>query len=318
MNKYYADTNIVDEKNPMSYGDCLTYIKKLMMLYPDLIDVSNAGFSRFKRLLPYIKVGLGEKQIFLCGAHHAREYISSTYLLKIIEEYLYCYKNNIMFEGYNLEILLNEYTLVIMPMVDPDGVYISQQPQEKGETITERRDIALIFSDISCYKANGVGVDLNRQYPALWALKENEIDYPASERYKGKAPATEPEVKAVMDLCLKSHFLFAVSFHSKGEIIFWADSNTGTEIKYAKGLADALSKVSSYEIIPPSQDPTYYAAGFENWFRQEFLRPGLLVELTPSDNSCVPYDDQDFYNLVWEKASTMVAEMMQFASDNIQ
>jgi len=202
-------------------------------------------------------------------------------------------------------------------MVDPDGVYIAQLPQDDGEKLAERRGITLINEDIRCYKANGVGVDLNRQYPALWALKENEINYPASERYKGKKPASEPEVTAVIKLCQKSTFLFGISFHSKGEIIFWADSNTGPDIKYAKPLAQALSKVSTYALMPPSQDPEYFAAGFENWFRQDFLKPGILVELTPGNDTCVPHDMKNFYALVWDKAQTMVAEMMQFAYDNM-
>jgi len=318
MNNYYANTNIVDEKTAISYSDVLIYTKKLQAEYPNLISLYNAGFSRYMRLLPYLTVGKGKKEIFLCGSHHAREYISSSYLLKIVEEYCYCYKNNIMFEGYNLRRLLDYCTLYIIPMVNPDGVYIAQLNQEQGEKLLSERDIVLIKPYVSCYKANGAGVDLNRQYPALWALKENEIDYPASERYKGKAPATEPEAKAVMELCNIRDFLFAVSFHSKGELIFWADSNTGTDIEYANDLATDLAKLSEYRLMPPSDDPEYYAAGFENWFRQDFYRTGLLVELTPGDKTFKPHDDKDFYDLVWKSASTMVAEMMQFAYDNIK
>jgi hypothetical protein len=52
MNKYYADTNIIDEIKPMSYSYCLLNIKELNDLYSDLIEVRNADFSKFKRLLP--------------------------------------------------------------------------------------------------------------------------------------------------------------------------------------------------------------------------------------------------------------------------
>ena len=100
MDKFYANTNIVDVTKPMTYSYCLATIRKLNDTYPDLISTSNAGFSRFKRLLPYMRVGLGKHEIFICGAHHGREYISTSYLLKIVEEYLFCYKNTIMFEGY--------------------------------------------------------------------------------------------------------------------------------------------------------------------------------------------------------------------------
>jgi len=318
MNNFYANTDIVDEKKAITYSDILTYTRRLKEQYPDLISLYNAGFSRYMRLLPFLSLGKGEKEIFLCGAHHAREYISSTYLLKVVEEYSYCYKNNIMFEGYNLNQLLDYCKLIIMPMVDPDGVYIAQLEQKQGKKLLEEREIALIQPYISCYKANGVGVDLNRQYPALWALKENEIDYPASERYKGKAPATEPEVKTVMELCGVRDFLFALSFHSKGELIFWADSNTGTDIQYANELATDLAKKSGYRLMPPSDDPEYYAAGFENWFRQDFDRPGLLIELSPGDKTCRPHDDSKFYELVWENAGTMAAECLQFVFDNVR
>ena len=63
-----------------------------------------------------------------------------------------------------------------------------------------------------------------------------------------------------------------------------------------------------------SQDPAVYGAGFENWFRQEFLRPAFL-ELTPVGNTQL-LDDSRFDELVWQKANRLVAVIMQLAIDS--
>lgn len=64
-----------------------------------------------------------------------------------------------------------------------------------------------------------------------------------------------------------------------------------------------------------SEHPSVYGAGFENWFRHDFMRPAFCIELTPAGNGSAPHDDASFDELVWEKAKLLCAALMQQADE---
>ena len=55
--------------------------------------------------------------------------------------------------------------------------------------------------------------------------------------------------------------------------------------------------------MPVSSDPSVFAGGFENWFRQEYGRPSILMELSPSNGTDIPHDMRQFDELVWNRCS---------------
>jgi g-D-glutamyl-meso-diaminopimelate peptidase len=128
--------------------------------------------------------------------------------------------------------------------------------------------------------------------------------------FKGRASATEPEVQAMMALCNDNDFALAASFHTKGEVIYWADSGTQDNITTGASIAQTMADITGYDLMPVSEDPAVYAAGFENWFRQDFSRPAFCVELTPAGNGSEPYEDANFVTLVWNKAKYLVADLI--------
>jgi g-D-glutamyl-meso-diaminopimelate peptidase len=253
----------------------------------------------------HITLGHGEKKLLFLGAHHGREYITAAFLMKMAEEYAICYKNNLKAESYDVRRLLDEVSLDMVPMVNPDGVIICQKGLRSMAQSKRISGMRLLGEDYSEWKANANGVDLNRQYPCLWEQLRTGVDVPASQGYKGQSPAQEPEVKAVMRLCMDNAYALAVSFHTKGEEIYYADSLTG-ELPGAYGIAQHLSAFSGYAIKEPSSEPGTYAGGFENWFRMLFHRCALLIEMTPYDDTGHPHDDKDFCQLTrWKKTCLM-------------
>lgn len=96
-------------------------------------------------------------------------------------------------------------------------------------------------------------------------------------------------------------------------MIYWADSGTQDSIAAGSSIAQTMADVTGYELMPVSEDPAVYAAGFENWFRQDFSRPGFCIELTPTGNGSAPHDDADFESLIWSKAKYLVAELINQA-----
>ena len=292
--------------------DCL----ELEALYPDIISLDTAGRSVEGRDLTLIKLGKGEKKIILCGSHHAREYISSTYLMKMTEEYAKAYYGSGSFGNYDVRNILDQICIYIVPMVNPDGVNLVINGIEAVGDKEAVTAMAMLRNTYREWKANINGVDLNRQYPAEWEKKYDEVGRPASESFKGESSATEPEVKAMMELSKANVFILAASFHTKGNVIYWADRATVDLIPGVKDLAKRLSKLTKYSLMPVSEDPRIYAAGYENWFRLEFLRPAFCIELTPYNNTDVPHNDKKFDDLVWKNAKYIGLFLAEEAINN--
>lgn len=296
---------IVNPYVPYSYEHMKEDALKLCNRYPDIIQLDTIGHSVEGRDLSLIKLGRGEKKIILCGSHHAREYITSAYLMKKTEQYAKIYseqKGQNNYGNYNVKNLLKQITMYIIPMVNPDGVNLVINGID---SVTDKKAVeamTMVKTIHKEWKANINGVDLNRQYPAQWEMKYDEIGRPASESFKGEASATEPEVRAMMELSWENDFIIAASFHTKGNMIFWADRATVDLIPEAKKIACRLSRLTKYKLMPVSERPEVYAAGYENWFRREFRRPAFCIELTPYNDSDIPHDNKMFDTLVWDNA----------------
>lgn len=307
--------DIVDPNKTYSYETMISDAQKLKETYPGLVDTGVIGKSVEGRDILLLKLGKGARKIVFAGAHHAREYISATYLMETADEYARAYESGGKYGDFDIKSLLDEATIYIVPMVNPDGVNLVQNGIESVKDPERVKEMRMMQAGYSEWKANINGVDLNRQYPCHWDEKASNTDVPSSEMYKGTAPATEPEVQAMMKLCKDNDFVLAASFHTKGEVIYWADSGTEDEIPAAQQIAQTLADVTGYTMNPVSEDPAVYGAGFENWFRQEYERPAFCIELTPAGNGSAPHDDSEFNSLIWDKAKYLCAELVYDAEE---
>ena len=307
-----TEPSIQNEKGFVEPNQTYTYemmradADELAQAYPDLIEVSSIGQSVEGRDLTLIKLGKGEAKLLLLGTHHAREYITSTFLMETVDAYASAYET----DAGNL---LDSVTVYLVPMVNPDGVNLVQNGPDSAKDPGAVKAMRMLKDSYSEWKANINGVDLNRQYPCYWEEKASNTDVPSSEMYKGTAPATEPEVQSVMRLCEENEFVMATSFHTKGEVVYWADSGTQDAIAAAAPIAESIAEVTGYALMETSADPAVYGAGFENWFRQEYLRPGFCIELTPVGNGSLPHEDAQFDELIWSRAKGLATVLMQQA-----
>ncbi len=295
-------TGVVNPYKPYTYEQMMAEGKRLALQYPDSVALETIGSSVEGRDILLVKLGKGDKKIILCGSHHAREYITSAYLMKLCEAYACAYRGTGKFGRYQVRYLLDHITLYIVPMVNPDGVNLVNRGLEAVADPKAVEAMPLIKPTYREWKANINGVDLNRQYPACWDEKYDNVGRPASENFKGTGPATEPEVQAMMRLSNAHTFLLAASFHTKGDAIYWADRGTVKEIPGAEALTKRLCALTHYQRMSISEKPSVYGAGYENWFRLAFKRPALCIELTPYNKTDVPHDDTQFNTLVWKRA----------------
>jgi len=280
------------------YGyECLIRdFDRLAEQYPEKINIGCAGETVLGRKIMYLTVGDGEKTLLMLGAHHGREYITSAFLMRLCGKML---KED---RG-----IFAKVRLAMIPMVNPDGVELSI----RGEAAADERIIAMprLKGTYASWKANANGVDLNRNYPCLWERKNVVVSSPASEMYNGPAAATEPEVRAVMRLTEQLDPLLAITLHTKGEEIFWGDSNTTELHEESMKYARRISEISGYRILPPSEDPSIYAAGYENWFRERFRRPCILLEMGRYDGP-EPFCEEKFDAEIWQKLKDLGKEMV--------
>ena len=125
--------------------------------------------------------------------------------------------------------LLQDTAIHVICMVNPDGVSISQQGMDGVQTDTVRKNLEQIsqmdgasLSDsdyLEQWKSNANGVDLNRNFDALWDSYADPAGHPSADHYKGTAPGCEVESNALIQLTLQEHFSGTISYHTQGDVI---------------------------------------------------------------------------------------------------
>ncbi len=303
--------SLINTEVPESYDSLITNMLKLRNEYPDSLKLFTAGYTESGKEILMFTMGNGEKKALVIGGIHAREHITTKYLLRCIEEY--CFENEKgtgVYGNFNIKELLSEYTLYIIPCVNPDGLEIIS-----GRMIAEEN---VRITDIKEYKANANGVDLNRNFPLAWEHIDNGVTSPYTHYFKGYKSASESETQTLITLCEEQSFDFALSVHIKGNCIFWGDTfNTNNNTLY-KSFAEDISSASGLSMTEPTLKPTDYGGGFENWFRHTYNRPGVCIELSHYTNIVSPCDNknyEDFNDFVnYDESKYAIAAAM--ASNN--
>lgn len=123
-------SRIVNPYQEYSYEKMQNDIEALCARYPDIVKKSSIGKSVEGRDLTLVEFGKGERKIFLCGAIHAREYITTSYLMTFLEKFSDAYQRNEKPDGYAVRNILDKTTFYIVPMLNPDGVNLVQNGWE--------------------------------------------------------------------------------------------------------------------------------------------------------------------------------------------
>ncbi|MBE7011582.1 MAG: peptidase M14 [Ruminococcaceae bacterium] len=272
-------------KKGYDYENLIRDIDKLGKRYP-FCDIFSIGESVTKKEIICIKLGSGSINVLYNGAHHGAEWITSALLMKFIEEYSEAYVGGKKIGEISAAFLMENVSLYVVPMVNPDGVDIAVNGARKYTA-----DFPRLFrennnsSDFSGWKANFNGVDLNHNYDALWELsrdgEEKEgIFGPGPTKYAGEAPFSEPETVAMKNLTEENDFKITVSFHSQGREVYY--NFNGKEPIYSGFLAKALTLGSPYNVVIPQGSASY--GGYKDWFIETTGRLGFTVEVGEGEN----------------------------------
>ena len=177
---------------------------------------------------------------------------------------------------YHAERGVGKGSVWLIPLVNPDGALLSQKGicsvKEKKKADFLR---AINHSDcFSLWKANANGVDLNVNFPADWGNGAKNVFFPSSENYVGKTPLSEPETIALKRFTEKISPDFTVSYHTKGEEIYWYYYQSLYACARDKKMAICLSETTGY----PIKQAKGSVGGYKDWCIKALKIPAFTIE----------------------------------------
>ncbi len=220
-------------------------------------EKSVIGKSLFGRSVYAMKVGSGSPVGLVQYAMHGREFVTA---LLAIEQY----KTGVA-----------KGSCWFVPLVNPDGALLS----EKGiDTAPKAYRQALIKmnggDDFTLWKANGRGVDLNVNFPAKWGKGIRNTRIAGAENCVGARPFSEPETLALKKITLQVRPDYTVSYHTKGEEIYWYFDQSTRTCPRDKRLAEVLSAVTGYPLAYVKGS----VGGYKDWCIRQLQIPAFTVE----------------------------------------
>ncbi|CAG7680981.1 unnamed protein product [Allacma fusca] len=243
-----AEKDSIRQEAPMSWtayhklDSIYTWLESLESQYPNLVTLEEIGQSFQNRPLKLVRISTSNSTvnsskpaIWLDGGIHAREWVSPATVTYVISQLLNeteTPENSKFSSGNKLVDLFDWY---ILPVVNPDGYeYSWTNSRMWRKTRSDYRSQALSSSSYDGRRPKSIwdnlvgfcaGVDANRNFDVQWGGKGTSGN-PCSEIYRGRKPASEPEVAAVQKFILRNNegIKLFLSIHSYSQMILipWA------------------------------------------------------------------------------------------------
>ena len=312
---YRGELEIVMPDGDYTYEQMIVDIEKLEAAYPDKITVGSIGQSEEGRDIPVVVIGdvNAGKHVLIQGAIHAREHMTACVMM-CQTEYVLAYADSSFRDHGSIADAMEGVCFHIIPMVNPDGVAISQSDDlserqlEIYESDTEKRYTNAPVSEYAAaWKANANGVDLNRNFDAGWAELEGR-SAPSSERYKGTAPEDQAESIALAEYARSYPFCATVSYHAHGCVIYFDYGGNEDTVKKAYALSKAVESVSGYKTVT---DKSLDAGGFKDWAIAELEIPSITVEI---GCSTAPLEQKELYS-AYERNKTVYPAVAEWVKN---
>ncbi|MEM6730334.1 MAG: M14 family metallopeptidase, partial [Myxococcota bacterium] len=188
-------------------------LERLHAEHPDRTRLFQIGESALGKPLLALKVASNpddrsQPAILLSGGQHGNEAATPLHVLDAARMLL------------DEPETLSGLAFVLVPMVNPDGNEGFLLGRRGGGRKNGRRVSA---------NQTAIGVDLNRNYPFGWGTKKTRFTSaaPNSRFFQGPAAASEPEVRAIMELAERERFVASISYHSAATKIIVPYSTPG-------------------------------------------------------------------------------------------
>lgn len=248
-------------KRMCMYSEMKRELRKLSKNYPNLVR----GFrltdtADGKRIYGMC---VGEKwakyHIVIQAAMHAREWLNTELLLKQIRYICQNYDRGIL-EGKTYREWLQPVCFWVLPMVNPDGVGISQTGVRSLRCAKLQKNLCTVDGLMTkrrwkYWKANARGVDLNRNYDVGFAT--DTASQAGIENYAGKTPFSERETRALVKLIRTVKPVAVINYHETGHVIYYQKSEE---------LAKRLRQMTGYRLCREWGEPN---GNLGDWLTKE-------------------------------------------------
>lgn len=152
--------------------------------------------------------------------------------------------------------------------------------QEEDYNREEQGDVREItFEEYTgIWKSNAAGVDLNNNFDAGWEGIDLK-DQPSYAGFKGYSALSEPEAQILADLALSREYQYYVSYHSKGQLIYYdvAGNNPDTSVR-SENFATLLEHFLKYKKVNTNKGYNVNLGGFSDWIQLDLNKASVTIE----------------------------------------
>lgn len=221
--------NIVDiYDTKYSYSNMSRDINKMSKYYQDVMELSVLTKTADSNNVYCIRLGNenAKKKVLIQSTMHAREWLNSQLVMKMAErccKYYYSGKYN----GTAYNKLFNKVCVYIVPMLNPDGVNISQYGLKRIKSSSLKKLVKRLGrGSYSRWKANARGVDLNRNFNAGFRKNNSRGTKRGREGYSGPYALSERETKALAKLIDQINPKAVINYHEAGKVIYYTRNSS--------------------------------------------------------------------------------------------
>lgn len=273
------------------------FVKNLSVKYFNLTVIGKSVQN--KNIYAICTKNKSKKWAIITAGIHAREHLSTDLVCKMIQKYAKMCAEKCRIMSKNTKnspktCSFLPFNIAFVPQVNPDGADLAIHGTTGLLPELAKHIISINGSpDFSAYKANFNGVDLNNNFPANWHQKFTKTNVPASQGFYGKKPLSEPESKALYKFTKKLSPFITISYHLKGEEIYYDFFQKGTQKLRDQQIAKIFSLSTGYRI---KSTQNCSSGGYKDWCVSSLEIPALTVELG-DDKFAHPYPQNQLENI---------------------
>ncbi len=254
-------------------------LRRMHRQYPDFVSKADTiGRSVEGRPILAYRVGPASgthPELLITALHHAREPAG----LSTVLYFLWYLLEQAEDGDAEANHLLRQRRLIVVPVINPDGYAFNERRNPGGGGLWRKNMRPL--------PDGATGVDLNRNYgPAeSWnAPNFGSSTRSSDERFRGAEPFSEPETRAIRDLCRRYSFRLALNYHTFGNLYIYPHSYQDAETPdslFFRAFTDEIAHDNGYAAGRDVEAVRYRVRGAsDDWMYLDEELPQPILALT--------------------------------------
>lgn len=305
------DIIVTTDHQKYSYKEMVDDLKLLQKAYPECVSFEMKGKTYQGRDIPIVYLGnkKASKKIMITAAIHAREYMTTLVVMSMLEYYAKSY-NTESYDGEKYSDLFSDVCLVIMPMVNPDGVEIAQNGVKGAITKDVKDWVAAQITEgqkADQIKSNARGIDLNRNFSYGFGKDPRRVGKKGFDHYNGTEAYSENETRLLKTVAEMHKYEFFLNYHTSGNLLYHgSDPSLKKENLNSEKLALFIQKVTGY--VPHKESRAY--GSWADEVEHRFHCASVTIEM--GSKNPVPLSE---YNGIYKRNKLLWAKLLKAIHD---